>query len=166
VVRAVNTALYFSHLSLLYYYYAITTSITSVAVVGHWGGWCCMWFMLGLCELTYVKVLDFNTIFLHILIVMQSSLQKTEQIMSKTATIQTRIDPRIKKNAKKVLDKLHISMSEAISMFLTQVSLNQGIPFEIKIPNELTGQTLKNSEKGKELHPVENIESLFEELDK
>lgn len=86
--------------------------------------------------------------------------------MSKTATIQTRIDPRIKKNAKKVLDKLHISMSEAISMFLTQVSLNQGIPFEIKIPNELTGQTLKNSEKGKELHPVENIESLFEELDK
>lgn len=85
--------------------------------------------------------------------------------MSKTATIQARIDPKIKKKAKSVFDKLHISMSEAISMFLTQVSLNNGIPFEIKIPNELTAQTLKNTEEGKELHPVKNVDSLFEELD-
>jgi DNA-damage-inducible protein J len=85
--------------------------------------------------------------------------------MPKTATIQARIDPNVKKMAKSVLDKLHISMSEAISMFLTQVSLNNGIPFEIKIPNELTARTLKDAEEGKELHPSENVEKLFEELD-
>ena len=86
--------------------------------------------------------------------------------MPKTATIQARIDPKVKKRAKSVLDKLHLSMSEAISMFLTQVSLNNGIPFEMKIPNELTAKTLKKSENGKELHRVKDVDSLFEELDK
>ena len=85
--------------------------------------------------------------------------------MPKTATIQSRIDPQVKKKAKSVFDKLHITMSEAISMFLTQVSLNNGIPFEIKIPNELTAQTLKNAEEGKELHPVKDLDTLFEELE-
>jgi DNA-damage-inducible protein J len=86
--------------------------------------------------------------------------------MPKTATIQSRIDPQVKKKAKSVFDKLHITMSEAISMFLTQVSLNNGIPFEIKIPNELTAQTLKSAEEGKELHPVKDLDTLFEELER
>ena len=86
--------------------------------------------------------------------------------MSKTATIQARIDPKVKQRAKNILDKLHLSMSEAISMFLTQVSLNNGIPFELKIPNELTSKTLKKSENGKELHRVKDVDSLFKELDK
>jgi antitoxin component of RelBE/YafQ-DinJ toxin-antitoxin module len=35
--------------------------------------------------------------------------------MPRTATIQARIDPEIKAKAQKILNKLHISMSEAIS---------------------------------------------------
>ncbi len=85
--------------------------------------------------------------------------------MNKSANIQARIDPNVKNKAQKVLDKLHISMSEAISIFLTQVSLNKGIPFEIKIPNRLTEETLRKSEKGKELHEVSDIKQLFRELD-
>ena len=85
--------------------------------------------------------------------------------MAKTAIIQARIDPEIKNKAQNVFKKLNISMSEAISIFLTQVSLNRGIPFEIKIPNELTAKTLKKSEKGEELHKVSNVDELFRELD-
>lgn len=84
--------------------------------------------------------------------------------MNKSATIQARIDPSIKQKAQKILNKLNISMSEAISIFLTQVSLNKGIPFEIKIPNELTEKTLLKSEEGKELHKVKNKKQLFKEL--
>ena len=84
--------------------------------------------------------------------------------MNKSATIQARIDPIVKNKAQKVLDKLHISMSEAISIFLTQVSLNKGIPFVIKIPNKLTEKTLEKSEKGEELHEVSDIKQLFKEL--
>jgi len=85
--------------------------------------------------------------------------------MAKTATIQTRVDPKIKKSAQNILNTLNISMSEAISMYLSQITLHKGIPFEIKIPNRITAQTLKKSEEGKELHKVSNVDKLFEELD-
>jgi len=85
--------------------------------------------------------------------------------MNKTATIQTRIDPKVKNSAQKVLNKLNISMSEAISIFLTQISLNKGIPFEIKIPNKTTEDTLRKSEKGEDLHKVSDVKQLLRELD-
>ena len=46
--------------------------------------------------------------------------------MGKTATIQTRVDPVIKKNAQEILKKLNISMSEAISIYLSQITLHRG----------------------------------------
>lgn len=84
--------------------------------------------------------------------------------MNRSTTIQARINPSTKKKAQKIFDKLNISMSEAISLFLTQVSLRNGIPFDIKIPNELTEETLLKSEIGQELHKVSNAEQLFKEL--
>ncbi len=89
--------------------------------------------------------------------------------MARTATIQARIDAKVKTDAQKILDKLNISMSEAISMYLTQVALYRGIPFELKIPeipNELTAATLRKSEEGKELNEVGSVDELFEELEK
>lgn len=85
--------------------------------------------------------------------------------MAKTSVIQARIDPKIKSKAQKILGKLNISMSEAISIYLTQITLHQGIPFEIKIPNELTAKTLQKSQEGKELHKVSSVDELFQELD-
>jgi DNA-damage-inducible protein J len=92
-------------------------------------------------------------------------LSYQERRMAKTATIQTRVDPKIKRNAQKILGMLNISMSEAISLYLTQITLNKGIPFEIKIPNKITAKTLQESENGKNLHKVSDIDELFEELD-
>jgi len=86
--------------------------------------------------------------------------------MSKTATIQTRINPDLKKKAQKILNTLNLSMSEAISLYLTQVTLHHGIPFEIKIPNELTVKTLEKTERGEELNNVSNVDELFQELNK
>ena len=83
----------------------------------------------------------------------------------RTATIQARINPRVKAEAQKILNKLNISMSEAISIYLTQVTLHKGLPFEVKIPNALTASTLKKIGEGKELHEVENVEELFKELE-
>ncbi len=85
--------------------------------------------------------------------------------MEKSVTIQARIKPEIKLEAQKILSQLHISMSEAIAMYLTQITLHKGIPFEIKIPNDLTAATLKESEEGKNLHKADNVKGLFEELD-
>ncbi len=84
--------------------------------------------------------------------------------MAKSETIQARINPEIKREAQKILGQLHISMSEAIAMYLTQITLHKGIPFEIKIPNDLTAKTLKESEEGKNLHKVDNVTDLFTDL--
>jgi len=85
--------------------------------------------------------------------------------MGKTATIQTRVDPALKRNAQIILNKLNISMSEAISIYLSQITLQRGIPFEIKIPNEVTAKTLRDSENGKNLHKVDSVDELFEKLE-
>ncbi len=84
--------------------------------------------------------------------------------MAKTATIQTRVDPEIKQNAQMILKTLNLSMSEAISMFLSQITLHKGIPFEIKIPNEVAAKTLKDAENGHELHKVDSVDELFQEF--
>jgi DNA-damage-inducible protein J len=84
--------------------------------------------------------------------------------MNKSATIQTRIDPKLKNSASKIFEKLNISMSEAISLFLTQVTLRNGLPFEIRIPNQLTEETLLKSERGEDLHSVKDSGELFQEL--
>jgi DNA-damage-inducible protein J len=81
--------------------------------------------------------------------------------MTRTATIQARVDPETKKNAQKILSSLNISMSEAISICLKQVTIYKGLPFEIELPNELTAKTLKKSKARKELHKVSDVDELF-----
>ena len=80
-------------------------------------------------------------------------------------TIQVRLDKRTKSQAQKVFSMLDISMSEAIKLFLRQVALQKGIPFEIKIPNKLTEKTLRDSEESKDLHKTSTVDKLFKELE-
>ncbi len=85
--------------------------------------------------------------------------------MRSSETVQVRVDEQTKTEAKKVLSALHLSMSEAICLFLRQVVLHQGIPFEVKIPDALTAKTLRESEEGIDLHRVSSVDELFEELE-
>lgn len=54
--------------------------------------------------------------------------------MARTSSVYARVEPEIKKQAESVLDQLGIPMSNAVSMFLRQIVLQQGIPFEMKLP--------------------------------
>ena len=54
--------------------------------------------------------------------------------MARTANVFARVEPGVKEQAEKVLDELGISMSNAVGMFLRQVVLQRGIPFEMKLP--------------------------------
>jgi len=54
--------------------------------------------------------------------------------MQRTANIYARIEPELKSNAEMVLGQLGIPLSSAIGMFLRQVVLHNGIPFEMKLP--------------------------------
>lgn len=54
--------------------------------------------------------------------------------MARTATVFARVEPEIKEQAEQVLGQLGIPMSNAVGMFLRQVVLQRGIPFEMKLP--------------------------------
>ncbi len=85
--------------------------------------------------------------------------------MARTATIQARVEPETKSEAQKILGALNISLSEAISMYLKQIIFHKGIPFELKIPTEVTARTLEKAEAGQDVHQVSDVKELFEELD-
>jgi DNA-damage-inducible protein J len=54
--------------------------------------------------------------------------------MARTSNIFARVEPEIKEQAELVLEQLGIPMSNAIGLFLRQVVLQRGIPFELKLP--------------------------------
>jgi len=81
-----------------------------------------------------------------------------------TTVIHTRVDEDLKMNAEEILKKIGLSSSEAIRMFYRQIELHQGIPFDLKVPNSLTKQTLNNSAQGKDVCQAKNTEDLFEQL--
>ena len=54
--------------------------------------------------------------------------------MAKTETLHIRVNENVKANAEEILATLGISISEAVNMFLCQVNLTGGIPFEVKVP--------------------------------
>lgn len=55
--------------------------------------------------------------------------------MARTSNVFARVEPEIKEQAEQVLSQLGIPMSNAVGMFLRQVVLQQGIPFEMKLPS-------------------------------
>lgn len=53
---------------------------------------------------------------------------------TRTASVYTRVDPETKEQAEIILAQLGIPMSNAIGMFLKQIVIQRGIPFEMKLP--------------------------------
>ena len=84
--------------------------------------------------------------------------------MAKTAMITTRVDPDLKADAEKVLNKLGISTTEAINLFLSQVRLRKGLPFDVKIPNKTTMKAMKDAEEGRNLNSYDSLDEFFEKM--
>ncbi len=82
----------------------------------------------------------------------------------KTETVRARIEPKLKHDVELVLTELGLSFSEAIELFLRQVKLNNGIPFEIRIPNKVTSQTFEDTNKSKNLTRYKNAKDMFNKL--
>jgi DNA-damage-inducible protein J len=68
--------------------------------------------------------------------------------MPKTATINARIDEHLKADAERVLSSLGVSTTDAITMFLHQVVLQQGLPFDVRLPNAETRAAIAELDAG------------------
>ena len=74
-----------------------------------------------------------------------------------------RLTPEIKEKAETILKELGISISAAYEMFYRQIIAHHGIPFDLRIPNKNTIQTMKDARDGKG-KKYDNVEKMFEEL--
>ena len=54
--------------------------------------------------------------------------------MSKSTNLYVRVEPNIKENAETILSQLGIPMSNAVCIFLKQVILHRGLPFDVALP--------------------------------
>ncbi len=84
--------------------------------------------------------------------------------MGKTATLSVRIEPALKRAAEKILNNLGLSASQAATMFYKQVVLQKGLPFEVKLPNELTRKALEDALSRRDLTSYSITDELFEDL--
>ena len=67
-----------------------------------------------------------------------------------TTPTQIRIEESTKKQAVELLEGLGLNLSDAVNMFLKQVILRNGIPFEVKYP-ELKPEVVEAMEEAKQI---------------
>ena len=81
--------------------------------------------------------------------------------MAKTSQIFARVEPETKAQAEIILNRMGISMSHAVGMFLNQVILQRGIPFAMRLPTEqpVAMASLTKEQFGRELQKgIEDVE--------
>ena len=86
--------------------------------------------------------------------------------MNRTATVRARVEPDLKNDVEKLLHRLGMTTTEAITMFYSQIRLRQGLPFPVEIPNATTRKTFEATDRGDDINTFDNLEAMFEELDK
>ena len=83
--------------------------------------------------------------------------------MSKSATLNTRIDPTLKSRVGKIFDMIGLSHSTAIDLFYHQILIHSGLPFAVHIPNKETIKAIENTERGEGLTEYDSVDELLED---
>lgn len=84
--------------------------------------------------------------------------------MVKSTMIHARIEPNLKQETEKMLSDLGLNMTQAITLFLQQVRLQRGLPFEVKLPTDATKQALDEL-KAKKGKTFSSVDALFDDLE-
>lgn len=84
--------------------------------------------------------------------------------MTATAFVRARIDETLKAEAAAVLADMGLTVSDVVRIVLTRVAKDKALPFEMRVPNKLTAQTLATSERGEDVHHAKDARDLFEQL--
>jgi DNA-damage-inducible protein J len=87
-------------------------------------------------------------------------------IMSRTATVRARVAPSLKADVEKLLGRLGLTATEAITLFYSQIRLRQGLPFPVELPNATTRKTFEATDRGEGLNTYDSIDKMFAALDK
>ena len=74
-----------------------------------------------------------------------------------------RVEKEFYVDAKKIFKQFGLTFGDAVNLFLAKVSMEKGIPFDLKIPNKETQQAIKEARENKNLEIV-SFEELQQEI--
>ena len=84
------------------------------------------------------------------------------------AVINIRVNDEVKKEAETIFKALGLNMSVAMNLFLKKCISENGIPFDLKLPNNETIEALEETNKilngDIERKSYKNADELFEDL--
>ena len=81
---------------------------------------------------------------------------------AKTDMIRARIDPDLKVRAEAILQAIGLNASDAIRLFYSQITLHQGLPFDVRIPNAETRKAIRDARAGKNVTDQTGTAEMFE----
>jgi DNA-damage-inducible protein J len=84
--------------------------------------------------------------------------------MAKTGYITARVEPKLKARAARVLARVGVSTTDAITMFLNQVVLHNGLPFDVRVPNAETRKAIDELDAGGGERFEGETSELFDDL--
>ena len=84
--------------------------------------------------------------------------------MSLNASVNVRVSKKVKTDAENVLSKLGLTMSDAVNIYLRQIALRGGIPFDLKLPNRKTVPAMRDVQGRRNLESFTDTESLKQGL--
>jgi DNA-damage-inducible protein J len=84
--------------------------------------------------------------------------------MRKTAVISARMDPELKNGAEAVFRELGLTATQAITLFYRQVELEQGLPFAVREPNDVTRAAMEQARTRQDLESFNTLDDLLEDL--
>ncbi len=91
--------------------------------------------------------------------------------MSKTTSMNIRIEPNLKKQVEEILTDLGMNISDAVTIYFKQIVLTDSIPLQIKRP-KFNKETLEAIKEANEImkHPenyksYNNVYEMIEEID-
>jgi DNA-damage-inducible protein J len=81
-----------------------------------------------------------------------------------TTLVRARIDQALKDEAASVLAEMGLTVSDVVRIALTKIAREKALPFDMRVPNKLTAETLAKSERGEDLHRAKDADDLFRQL--
>ncbi len=84
--------------------------------------------------------------------------------MSKTAFVRARVEPGLKKEVTDILQTLGLTLTDAITLFFKMIRLNNGLPFDVKIPKKDTLEAMEDARSGRNLEEWESVDAFLESI--
>lgn len=92
--------------------------------------------------------------------------------MAKTTTLHIRVDEKVKNSAAEVVERLGLSLSSAVNIYLNQIAIRREIPFRLSTYPQLNDETIEALEEGEAIatgrikaERFATVDDLFDALD-